>query len=65
MNTHEETLSQTITQTESKSQRIILKATKPQALRSARPMKSMVKIRSLKPKRIDVGTTLRRKPIKA
>ena len=33
--------------------------------RSARPMKSMVRARSLKPQRIEVGTKFRRKPIKA
>jgi len=32
--------------------------------RSVRPMKSMVKLRSLKPTRIELGT-IRRKPIKA
>jgi hypothetical protein len=37
----------------------------PLHARSLRPAKSMVRLRSLKPKRIDVGTTLRRKPIKA
>ncbi len=32
---------------------------------SARPMKSMVRARSLKPQRIELSTKLRRKPIKA
>ena len=33
--------------------------------RSLRPTKSMVKVRSLRPQRIEMGTKLRRKPIKA
>lgn len=33
--------------------------------RSLRPSKSMVKVRSLRPQRIEIGTKLRRKPIKA
>lgn len=33
--------------------------------RSVRPMKSMVRARSLKPQRIEISTKLRRKPIKA
>ena len=49
-----------------KTDKSILKAKlTPLQARSLRPAKSMVKLRSLKPKRIDVGTTLRRKPIKA
>ena len=39
----------------------ILKAT---SSRSVRPMKSMVRSKSLKPQRIEISTKLRRKPIK-
>jgi len=40
----------------------ILKTT---SSRSVRPMKSMVRSKSLKPQRIEISTKLRRKPIKA
>lgn len=33
--------------------------------RSVRPSKSMVKVRSLRPQRIELATKVRRKPIKA
>jgi hypothetical protein len=39
----------------------ILKTT---SSRSVRPMKSMVRSKSLKPQRIEISTKLRRKPIK-
>lgn len=38
---------------------------KTQSTRSVRPMKSMVRSKSLKPQRIEISTKLRRKPIKA
>ena len=53
-----------LTSNEPNERKILLKPTLVQN-RSIRPAKSMVKLRSLKPKRIDLGTTLRRKPIKA
>jgi hypothetical protein len=38
---------------------------KSNTLRSIRPMKSMVRSKSLKPQRIEISTKLRRKPTKA
>jgi hypothetical protein len=58
------TTEKVLTQNELTERKILLKPTLLQT-RSIRPAKSMVRLRSLKPKRIDLGTTLRRKPIKA
>ncbi len=58
------TTEKALTSNEIKDKKILLKPTLLQN-RSVRPAKSMMRLRSLKPKRIEVGTTLRRKPIKA
>ena len=49
--------------TDTNNQKVNLMISKP--IRSLRPMKSMVKVSSLRPKRIQVSAKLRRKAIKA
>lgn len=49
--------------TDTNNQKVNLMTIKP--IRSLRPMKSMIKVSSLRPKRIQVSAKLRRKAIKA
>lgn len=60
--TENSTTSETQSSKEIGSIQSILKAN---SSRSVRPMKSMVRSKSLKPQRIEISTKLRRKPTKA